>query len=296
MTIKISLPGIAFIFALMLVSTMALASAMIVSDVEGGKVFPGESTKVQLTVDNTLTDDVQDVSVVLNLEGTGFTSVGSSEDSIDEIREGKDESFSYTIKAPSTLRPGEYNIPYTIIYTFQDSSNRKNGSFGITVGAKTELSYSIETNNNVIGEQGELSLKVVNKGLGDIRFVSVRLLPSSSYTLLSDENIYIGTISSDDFETASYKVKFNNENAVLDAVITYKDFDNVQRTEKVTLPLTVYSREKALELGIVKKSNAPIYASTIIILIVLWFVWRIYKKRQREKKRAANNSKEKSGK
>ena len=296
MTTKISLPGIAFIFALMLVSTMALASAMIVSDVEGGKVFPGESTKVQLTVDNTLTDDVQDVSVVLNLEGTGFTSVGSSEDSIDEIREGKDESFSYTIKAPSTLRPGEYNIPYTIIYTFQDSSNRKNGSFGITVGAKTELSYSIETNNNVIGEQGELSLKVVNKGLGDIRFVSVRLLPSSSYTLLSDENIYIGTISSDDFETASYKVKFNNENAVLDAVITYKDFDNVQRTEKVTLPLTVYSREKALELGIVKKSNAPIYASTIIILIVLWFVWRIYKKRQREKKRAANNSKEKSGK
>ena len=163
MTIKISLPGIAFIFALMLVSTMALASAMIVSDVEGGKVFPGESTKVQLTVDNTLTDDVQDISVVLNLEGTGFTSVGSSEDSIDEIREGKDESFSYTIKAPSTLRPGEYNIPYTIIYTFQDSSNRKNGSFGITVGAKTELSYSIESNNNVIGEQGELSLKVVNK-------------------------------------------------------------------------------------------------------------------------------------
>jgi len=296
MTIKISLPGIAFIFALMLVSTMALASAMIVSDVEGGKVFPGESTKVQLTVDNTLTDDVQDISVVLNLEGTGFTSVGSSEDSIDEIREGKDESFSYTIKAPSTLRPGEYNIPYTIIYTFQDSSNRKNGSFGITVGAKTELSYSIESNNNVIGEQGELSLKVVNKGLGDIRFVSIRLMPNSGYTLLSDENVYVGTISSDDFETASYKVKFNNENAVLDAVVTYKDFDNVQRTEKVTLPLTVYSREKALELGIIKKSNAMVYASTIIILIVLWFVWRIYKKRQREKKRAANNSKEKSGK
>ncbi len=283
---------------LTLLISLSFASAMIVDSVDIDKLYPGKSVSLEISVKNTLNEDVEDVSLVLNLEpeesknvltgqtenigGTPFTTVGSSEDSEDSINEGDSEKFNYQIKAPFDIKPGDYNIPYTLKYT--DSNNdktTKTGSFGITVSAKTELSYDIEAKENVVGQQGKVSVKIVNSGLGDIRFVSVKITSSNNLEILSSTEEYIGTVGSDDFELATFDVIYKKTGASLTAQIKYKDFDNNEQTDTITLPVNVYSKEKALELGLIKKPNYILYGS-IIIIIIAWIVYRKIKKRKKK--------------
>jgi len=261
--------------------SLSFTSAIVINSVEIGKLYSGKSGSLSINVKNTFGDDVSDVSFILNLDNTGFTTLGSSQDSEDEIREGKKESFNFVLKASSNIKPGDYNIPYEIIYTdWNDEKITKKGSFGISVGAKTELSYGIETENNVALEKGKISFKMINSGLGDIGFVSVKIISKNGFELLSNNEEYIGTIDSDDFELASFDVLYKNTGASLTAQVTYKDFDNNIQTETINLPVKVYSREKALELGLIKKSNKLTYG-LVIGLIIVWLVYRKLKKRNK---------------
>jgi hypothetical protein len=275
---------------LLSLSMVSMASAVTISEISTLKIYPGEQASVSIEVSNNLNDDVEDVSLTLNLDNTGFISIGGNEESEDEIREDKEETFTFRLKAPSTIEPGAYNIPYTLVYTFQDEDIEKKGSFGVEVSAKTELDYSVETEGNVVGDKGKISLMIVNSGLGDIRFVSVSLANSKSggYTLLSNPQVYVGTVDSDDFETATFDVRFDKKNVVLNAVVKYKDFENEDQIETITLPVNVYSVDEAFDLGIKKKNSTPIYLSTVVLLIILWFVYRSWRKRQRQKKSLNN--------
>jgi hypothetical protein len=270
--------GIVFLLSL------SLTSAMIVDSVSQDNLFPGESAGITVRIKNTLDEDVDDVSMVLNLENTLFTSIGSAEDSEDEIDEDDEESFSFDLKAPANMAPGDYNIPYSITYTFEDNESTKTGSFGVTVGAETELSYGVETGKNIVGEKGSVSVKIVNSGLGDIGFMNVKVLSATGFEILSSQEEYIGTVRSDDFETATFDVAFKKINAVLTVQIKYKDFDNNEETKTVTLPFSVYSREKALELGLIQKSRTWIYG-VVIGLVILWFIWRKWRKARKKKQK-----------
>ena len=263
--------------------SLTLVNAVVVSDVTQQELFPGEQTNLDIRVKNTLNDDIEDVSLNLKLGNVPFIPIGGSEDSVDEINDGSTKLFSYKIKASQDITPGDYNIDYEITFldTGKDEIITKEGSIGVVVTAKTELDYSAEIKNNVVGEQGQVTLKIINSGFGDIKFVNVEIFPEG-FTLLGSTNDYIGTIDSDDFESATYDVIFNDEVANLIAQVTYKDFDNNEESINVNLPLTVYSREKAIELGIIEKNNNALYGGILIILIILWFVYRRRKKRKRK--------------
>lgn len=269
------------IFAVLL--SISLASAMIVNSVDVKNLYPGQSTSLNVEIKNTLNEDISDVSLALNLEETKFTTIGSSEDSEDTIDEDDKESFSFTIKAASDIKPGDYNIPYTLTYIdSNDEKKTRTGSIGITVSAKTEINYAIETKNNVAGEQGKISIKIINSGLGEIRFVNVEITSDNGLELLSSKEEYIGTIDSDDFELATFDVIFEKTSASITAEITYKDFDNKEQKETLTLPVNVYSKEKALELGLIKKSNYFIYI-ILGVVIIGWIVYRRIRKKRNKK-------------
>src|SRR3989344_7936937 len=224
-----------FLLSLALVITLSsVASAITVSSLTQGKLYPGEQATISLSIKNTLNQDVEDVSMNLLLEETKFISVGGSEESIDEIREDKDKSFDFTIKSSQDIAPGDYNVPYVISYTDPNDNTKKvekKGSIGITVSARTELDYIASAENPVIGQQGKVSLKIVNRGFGDVKFVSVKIKPQG-FTLLSSEDVYIGNVDSDDFETATYDVLFKDQTARLKASVEYRDFDNKKLVER----------------------------------------------------------------
>jgi len=273
-------------YILLLVMAILLVQsvhAVTVSSVDVEPLLPGEAGRVRIQIENNLGDDVEDVSFSLKFEGVQFIPIGSSEASTDELGDGDDKTFSFDIRPAYDIKPGDYEIPYKITFNLNGELETREGTIGVSVGGNPELEFSITTEMPVVGSQGKINLKIVNNGLADARFVSVRLQPLG-YTLLSEEDVYIGTIDSDDFDTASFDVIFKSEKPNVKATVRYRDLDNKEIAQDVTIPIKIYTREKALELGIIQRNNWPYYIVAVVILVVLWFVWRTIKKRKRMKK------------
>ena len=274
------------IICMILLLSLNFASALVV-DADYIIIYPGESGSVKVEVDNNFNFDIEDVSVALTLDDLPFTSVGSSEKSLDDLDSDDDDSVTFTIQASTDIIPGDYNIPYVVKYTNAEDSNatqeEKIGSFCLRVSAKTNIDFSVETKDNIVGQQGRISLKIVNKGLGEIKFVSVKISPQG-YELISSRDVYVGTIDSDDSDTASFDVVFKTTSPTLSAIVNYNDFDNKAKTETINLPVNVYTVEKALELGLITKTNYIPYFGVGGILII-WFIWRKIKKRRKNKGR-----------
>ncbi|MDO8509207.1 MAG: hypothetical protein Q7S27_06005 [Nanoarchaeota archaeon] len=275
-------------FTLSLVYLVAIfsvfSSAITISSVESETLTPGQTGSLNIELSNELEDDATSVSIRLDLTNLPFISIGNSEDSIDEIDEGDEEEFSFRIKAANDIAPGDYKIPYVITYTVNTTSVTRQGTIGITIRANADLSFSAETEKPVIGTQTRLTLKVVNKGFADAKFVSVTIEPQG-FTLLSDKNVYIGNIDSDDFETISFDVVYRDQNSALVGQLEYRDFDNKIITKTISIPLTVYTKERALELGLIEKSNTGLYIGLIIALILIIVLYRVLRSRMRKAKR-----------
>ena len=274
--------NIFFNLGLIFLLSLNFSSAVFVESVNVPKFLPGQEGVIRIQVENIFKDDVKDLTISLDFSNVPFTPIGSSEDSVDELEEEEEEDFVFTIKAANDVKPGDYQLPYILTFERLGNAKTRTGSIGVRVGSDTELSYSVNTNMNVVKEQGEISLKVVNTGFGDIKFVNVKVFPEG-FTLLSDDEVYIGTVDSDDFETATFDVIFNDENAKLKALVEYKDFDNKKIADNIVLSLTVYSREEALELGIIENSNTLLIISIIIFIVLLWILYRVLRKRKRIK-------------
>src|SRR3989344_4774689 len=177
-----------FTLTLLLVLTLNFSSAVIINNVDAETFSPGKEGTLRIEIKNILKDNVKEVSLVLNFANLPFISVGTSEQSTDEIRDNDEETFVYRLKAAQNIVPGDYEIPYTLKYT-SDATDAKEvirtGSIGISVRANPILVPSISTENPVRGQKGQVSLRIVNKGFSDARFVSIKVLPAGM-TVLSD--------------------------------------------------------------------------------------------------------------
>jgi hypothetical protein len=259
-------------------------------------LYPGEEGKVTIEIDNNENFDIEDVSVQILLVSflpdetpiaLPFTIVGSSEKDIDEIDEDDDDKVSFTLRASTDITPGDYNIPYIIKYTDaeEDEELEKTGSFGLRVSAKTELDFAVEVNEDaIVGNEGKISLEIINKGLGEIKSVSVQIFPSG-FELLSKDKIFIGTIDADDTDIASFDVIYKTSNPTLSAKVDYKDFDNKDQTEAVSLPINVYTKEEALKLGLIKENQTVVYVGVAAGILIIWFVYRKIRKRRKSKEK-----------
>lgn len=275
--------GIAIIAVFIFMFVSGISSLSV--DADYITIFPGEEGEIKIDVENNQNFDIEDVEVYLNLENLPFSSIGSTSKSLDDLDEDDDDSVTFSLKATTDISPGDYNIPYTITYTnsFTEEGGSFEGSFGLRVSSKTELDYTVETNDGaLVGEEGRVSLEIINRGLGEIKSVSVQLYPDG-YTLISKDKIFIGTIDSDDSDLASFDVFFDKKNMVLEAEIIFKDFDNNEETKKVFLPFSVITKEEAIEKGLIQKNNSFLYLMIVAIVIILFFIYRKMKKRKKRK-------------
>ena len=103
------------------------------------------------------------------------------------------------------------------------------------------------------------------------------------------DTIFIGTVDADDTDIASFDIVYETTNPSLSARVEYKDFDNKDFIETVNIPFKVYTKEQALELGLIEKSNTPRNVGIVVAVLVLWFLWRNVKKRKRDKIRKRQN-------
>jgi len=244
-------------------------------------VSPGEEGTIRINLENDGKDDIKRLSFNLNFENSKIIPAGSSEAFIDELKEDDDETIVFRFKIANNLPTGTYSLPYKISYE-DDEKRIQNGIIGIVVSAEPELEIIADSQSPIIGKQTRLNVRIVNRGLADARFVSL-FIEGNDLTILSEKSEYIGTVESDDFESSSFDVIYNEKFNKVDLKLTYKDFNNVEREIVESASLRAYTQDEAIQKGILTKNNVSIYVIVIIVVLVIFFVFRAIRKRRKPK-------------
>jgi len=298
-TIK-SLLALIFLVALLVPMTSALTIKSVIAT--PSEVAPGQVVDLDLVIENELGEDIENVVVSLNLDGelnplTGmpvsmpvpFAPYGSStEVTIEEINDGDDETADFDLIALSDAEAGIYKIPVTISYVFNSTPVEKTSSISLTVNSDPEFRVDYE-GLLIKGKKNTVEVRITNTGLTEAKFLSINVDSGVGFKILDSKSFYIGDIESDDFDNVDFNV-FVERTAgsviSLPVNLIYKDvISNEIKTETLSLKLTTYSKDQAIELGLIKKNYNAYYAGGVIAVIILWIIYRKIKKYRRNKKK-----------
>jgi len=279
---------------LMLFSTVSFAlinsvSALTIDSVAvADEIQPGKTTRITMGIENDAQEDVEDVSITLDLSEVPFAPFDSaSEYSIDEIDEDDTEFAEFEVIALNNAQAGIYKIPVSIKYIQNGDDRSKNSLISIVVDSKPEIEASIEDSLLLKGKDNEFFIKVTNKGLSDAKFVEIKV-GEGQYNILEGSSQYIGDIDSDDFDSVKVKAYFDKgvgNDLNIPVTLIYKDDLNKEYSDTFNLNLKVYTEDKAVELGLMEKSVSGSYIIGIVFIIILYLVYRRLKNKLKNKVR-----------
>ncbi len=271
------------------IAQLYLASALTISSVTSNpsEVQPGEKFSLDLTIKNNLNQDAENVIVSLNLNQQQIPFApyqSSNEKKIDSIIEDDKEKVGFNLIAFSDAVSGIYNIPVQITY---NNGTSENFLVSVIINAKPKIDISSEGPVLIRGTNGKITIKIVNSGLGNSKFLSLSLSQVSGTQIIGPNNVYIGNIDSNDFDTADFNV-FVNANAPslisLPVELIYTDSRNNQITENKIVLIKTYTAKEALGLGLMPKNNAPVIIISVIGVLILFLIYRRIRKRNRNKR------------
>jgi hypothetical protein len=263
--------------------TLQTQNAVLVVDeylVNPSPIVPGQTADVKLKLRNAGRIAVKNVDVSIDLADGKFSTVGSGAlKRIDYIGAGETEEISFKLASDTSTEVKVYNVPVTLSY--QDERNKQTSAtakISLVVNAKPELSLTVDsTKFDSKTVPGTVSLKVVNKGVVNLKYVTLRLVQTPDYEILSTSNeAYVGNLDSDDFETVDFIVKPLVASPRLAVQLDFKDPYNVDFSQQYDLPLRIITEK---DLG---KGGFP-YGTVVIVLLIIGGI--IYWYFRRKKKR-----------
>lgn len=263
-------------------------------EMEPEAVAPGSRMDVDIKVKNLASGHVRNVGVKLELaqvSANGQTydiplaPIGSSvEKRIALLQGGETADFGFVLQAYPEAAAGIYKVPVTISYTDENGNDQSRQDLvSVTVNDEPDLMTVIDRSTIYSDDaQGEVTVSITNKGFSELKFLTVTLGESGSYDILSAaDEIYLGNVDSDDYETATFKLRTHTEGAdvvTLPVTLTFKDAMNNE-----------YEVEKNLTLELISSADAGNENSStgtvITVLVVLAIVGFIIVRRRKCKRR-----------
>ena len=272
---------------LVIFASSAYADSITIASVTSSpsEIKPGERININVRLENHGDSDIKDVSIGLDLSSSNlpFIPVGSAAQKvIDKVKGDESEYIEFTLMSSPDTKPDTYKIPIVVGYkTNIDGIVEKKSVIGLVVKAMPILEVAIEESKVFkVGQVGEITVRFVNKGLGDIKFLSAKIQKSANYDVISSSTVYVGNVEPDDFETASFKMRFKQRFASIPLDVEYKDNNNKEYNQTFNLEVPLYSQQEAVELGLEKGSNIFAYFG-LVLIIILFFLIRRYRKRKR---------------
>ncbi len=275
--------------------SLSFVAAVSITDVSSSptEVAPGEVVSITIEIENIFEYDVYNLNVKLILSGENVPFApyqSSSEKFLDKLRDGDEEDFKFKLITLPETRTGIYKIPVKISYNYEGENDTedKEELISITVNSEPELKVSLDDSVVLIkGKENIVTLKIINSGLSDIKFLYV--IPSSATGLkfISAKEQYLGDIDSDDFDNVDYSVIVSADapnSITLSITLNFMDATNKEFTENTNLVLKTYSLKEARKVGLVDKPKIVPYV-VIFVLIVGYIIYRTLKKRKLKKKR-----------
>ncbi len=245
-------------------------------------VIPGQVVDLVVTLRNAGRIAVKNVDAGIDLEDGKFSIIGTgAKQRISYIPAGETEKVVFKLASDTTTEVKLYSIPVNLDY--QDDRNKDysdTAKISFLVNAAPELSLTVDaTDFEKKTKPGTVSLKVVNKGVVDLKYVTVRLIQTPDYELLSPSNeAYVGNLDNDDFETVDFILRPLVEQPQLRVQLEFKDPYNVDFEKTYMLPLRIITDK---DLGKEKPPYALIILALLAIGIGVWW----YKKRTKKKHR-----------
>ena len=273
---------IIILLALLIIPFVNAQIAIQSFDSSSSKISPGDTTQLRITLENVGKDDIENILVKLNLDNVPFAPLESStEKVIDEIENDDSTTVYFSLIALPNAESQIYKIPVEISY----DDVKKTSLISLEVSASAKLDLLLDESEVVkVNDQGIVTLKLINNGLTQIKFLKVSLQSSEAYEILSPNELYIGEVDVDDFETAEFNIIPKVKNPQLALNLEYSDVNNNMFKETKFIFLKVYTLEEAKQLGLVKQNNL---FSIIMIVVILFIIYMIYRRIKRKKKNAA---------
>ena len=259
--------------------------------VSSGKQWlePGTSDNLKVKVSNRADSLLEDIQVDLLIGKLPFVPINSTnEKSIHKIDSKDSYEFNFKLMANPDAKAGVYQLPISISYSDElGKKYLKNGTIGIIIGAKPDLSVTLDQSGVYEkGMSGEIIIKAVNKGVTNVKFSNMKLSQSEDYKILSSDEVYLGNIDSDDFQTAGFKIYIesgNKKEVELPIRLEYKDANNNDYKEDIRIKLNIYSASDAKRFGL-KKGNG--FIGIIIVMVIVASGLFYYIKYKNKKKKA----------
>lgn len=266
------------------INIQTLDANLEVTKVESEEVSPGKTTTLKISMKNNADSYLRDVTVKLDLSTVPFLTIDStSEKKIYIIESNKEKSVEYKLLISPSGYCQPYKIPINISY--YDSTGElytKSDYITLLVSSTPDIFVDLEESEIFTsGQVGEVILNVINKGLGNVKFLTVRL-EEGNYDIISPSEIYIGNLNSDDFDSVTFKIFAGQANDTLPLKISlsYKDNNNVDYLEEKIVDLRLYSGEEISRYGLVPSADPTGFI--ILILAIAGIAYWYYKKKRKK--------------
>ncbi len=251
---------------------------------------PGHKGLLVVTVKSASPNNLKDFKIKLELASDALPFVvvnGTNERLVSSVGPYERLDFPFELMSYPSASSGVYKLPIAISYSDKlGKSYSINQSTGLVIASTPVISIAAESSDIVLaGTSGKVLVRVMNRGLSGVKLLQVSLLPSDDYVILSVPTQYIGSVSSDDFETAEFRV-YVSPNATgplaLNVGLSYSDSANNAYAKNESAPLSLFERTDALRYGLEKNPDntlvlvvAAAAALYIVVKYLLPFLRRV---------------------
>src|SRR3989344_1607046 len=264
---------------------------LFVSSVESdpSTVSPGEDFRLSITLENSADSLMRNINLKLNLSSDPpfAPSKSTSRKQIYQLDSKSARVVDFDMIALPDAEGGIYKVPLSISFTDETGNITSSEEIiSVRVSSDPDLlvtidGYSINEEQKSGDKSSDLSVRVTNRALTDIKLVSAKAFEVEGIEILSEPEVYVGNIDSDDYEVADFKIKVSSYDKIIDIPVelTYRDSTNVQHKE--TYIINLRTNKKGLAATILLSLLNFIIIISIIALLVLGVYW-FYKRRKKK--------------
>jgi len=252
---------------------------------------PGKEASVSFKIRNNADSLVRDLKVKLDMSGetVPFAPVGSTtERQIYQLDAKKEIGIGFSIVAEPDADGGVYKVPLTISYTDETgTSYSKDDIITLKVASETNILATVDsTDIYKKNKAGDVTIKIVNRGLTEIKLLTAKLASNDDFEVLSQQEVYVGNVDSDDYETVDFTLDIKSKEPVINLPLelTYMDSTNNEMKQTMNIGLRVFSESDAQKVGIAKERGIGLTITILIVIVGLGiYLWRRRKKKKGKK-------------
>jgi hypothetical protein len=241
-------------------------------------VGPGDTAQLHITLQNIGDSSLRNIRAKLDLVNTPIAPLFSANEQSVRLIKGKEsDTVIFTIAADPDAVVKVHKVPLFLDYVDdQGTVFSFNRSIGVRIEEKPDYLLGVEERTVYRAkEKGNVIVSMANIGLAELKFVSMELMQTPDYEVISSPSVYIGNLESDDFETAEFTIKTNRVKGTipLRVILRFKDGFNKNKQDIRDIPLKIYSSSDAKRLGLVAPANIGNVLFSLIIFVITSVFW-----------------------